>query len=68
MVTEPETVDMDPVALAEAARLVHAQVAVERWHPGAALAVYRQGQLVLGVVAGLADTQRVGRTRGRRTR
>src|SRR5215469_9727713 len=38
--------------------LVLAQVNVERLHPGAALAVYHRGQLVLDVVVGLADTQR----------
>src|SRR5215471_626992 len=35
-----------------------AQVHVERLHPGAALAVYHRGRLVLDVVVGLADTQR----------
>ena len=38
--------------------LFHAQVAVERLHPGAALAVYHRGRLVVDSVAGLADTQR----------
>lgn len=38
--------------------LFQAQMAVERLHPGAALAVYHRGRLVLDLVAGLADTQR----------
>jgi CubicO group peptidase (beta-lactamase class C family) len=38
--------------------LFQAQVAVERLHPGAALAVYHRGRLVVDLVAGLADTQR----------
>lgn len=38
--------------------LFRAQVAVERLHPGAALAVYHRGRPVLDLVAGLADTQR----------
>jgi CubicO group peptidase (beta-lactamase class C family) len=38
--------------------LFQAQVAVERLHPGAALAVYHRGRLVIDLVAGLADTQR----------
>src|SRR5215831_4021024 len=35
-----------------------AQVEVERLHPGAALAVYHRGRLVLDQAVGLADAQR----------
>jgi CubicO group peptidase (beta-lactamase class C family) len=59
MVTEPQPVGMDAAALAAVERLVHTQITADRWHPGAALAGYRHGRLVLDVVAGLADTQRV---------
>ena len=38
--------------------LFHAEVAVERLHPGAVFAVYHRGRLVVDLVAGLADTQR----------
>jgi CubicO group peptidase (beta-lactamase class C family) len=38
--------------------LFQAQIGVERLHPGAALAVYQGGRLVVDLVAGLADTQR----------
>ena len=38
--------------------LFQAQVAVERLHPCAALAVYHRGRLAVDLVTGLADTQR----------
>ncbi len=44
--------------LAEVERLFRAQLSPLRLHPGAALAVYRRGRLVLDLAAGLADTQR----------
>ena len=49
---------MDGDALAEVERRFHAQISPLRLHPGAALAVYRHGRLVLDLTAGLADTQR----------
>ena len=59
VIKEPESVGMSGAALAEVERIFHAQITGERLHPGAALAVYRHGRLVLDLVAGLADTQRV---------
>jgi len=47
----------DP-ALEEVARLFHAQISPLRLHPGAALAVYRDGRLVLDLTGGWADSQR----------
>jgi CubicO group peptidase (beta-lactamase class C family) len=44
--------------LSEVERIFRDQVKVERLHPGAALAVYHHGRLVLDVVEGLADNQR----------
>jgi CubicO group peptidase (beta-lactamase class C family) len=38
-------------------RIVRAQIDEQRLYPGCALAVYRDGQLALNVVAGYADTQ-----------
>src|SRR5215212_1289491 len=45
-------------ALAEVERLFADQLSPRRLHPGAALAVYRQGRLVLDLAAGYADAQR----------
>ena len=45
-------------ALVEVERLFHEQLSPLRLHPGAALAVYWQGRLVLDLVGGYADTQR----------
>jgi CubicO group peptidase (beta-lactamase class C family) len=58
MVTDPTAVGMDPAALARVERLFSAQIMEERLHPGAALAVYRRGKLVLNLTAGWADAQR----------
>ena len=38
-------------------RLFRDQMAVQRLHPGASLAVWRRGRLILDLHAGLADTQ-----------
>ncbi len=45
-------------ALAEVERLFRAQLSPQRLHPGAALAVYHRGRLVLDLYGGFADTQR----------
>jgi CubicO group peptidase (beta-lactamase class C family) len=58
MVTDPAAGGVDPSALAHTERLFHTQVTDERLHPGAALAVYRRGHLVLDLTAGWADAQR----------
>src|SRR5215213_8692390 len=44
-------------ALAEVERLFADQLSPRRLHPGAALAVYRHGRLVIDLTAGFADTQ-----------
>ena len=54
MVVAPDTVQMDPQALQRVEQLFHQQLE-QGLHPGAALAVYRHGQLVLDVFGGLAD-------------
>ncbi len=54
--TTPETVNMDPRALGEVEALFHGQLD-RKLHPGAALAVYRHGRLVLDVYGGLADRE-----------
>jgi CubicO group peptidase (beta-lactamase class C family) len=48
---------MDDEALAQVERLFHTQISSLRLHPGAALAVYCRGRLVLDLVGGYADTQ-----------
>jgi CubicO group peptidase (beta-lactamase class C family) len=48
---------IDREALAEVERLFRAQLNPQRLYPGAALAVYHRGRLVLDLVAGFADTQ-----------
>jgi CubicO group peptidase (beta-lactamase class C family) len=53
----PEAVSMDPAGLKAVADLFHAQIKEKRLHPGAALAVYRRGKLVLDLWGGLADNQ-----------
>jgi len=59
-VTGPVAIDtdVDPAGLAEVERLFRAQLDSQRLHPGAALAVYHRGRIVLDLVAGYADTQR----------
>ena len=57
---------LDPDALAEVERHFREQLSPLRLFPGAALAVYHRGELVLDLVGGYADTQRgelVGPTR-----
>ena len=56
MTAAPDSVDMDPQALQEVERLFHEQLS-QRLHPGAALAVYRHGRLVLDLYGGLADRE-----------
>jgi CubicO group peptidase (beta-lactamase class C family) len=48
---------------AEVERLVRAQLVSQCLHPGAALAVYHRGRLVLDLVGGFADPQRGARVR-----
>lgn len=50
--------EIDVKAWEEVAHLFRAQLSPLRLFPGAALAVYHRGQLVLNLVAGYADTQR----------
>src|SRR5262245_53409225 len=50
-------------ALAEVERLFYSQLNPLRLIPGAALAVYHHGRLVLDLVGGFADTQRGHRVR-----
>jgi CubicO group peptidase (beta-lactamase class C family) len=52
------TTDRDSDAHAEVERRFRAQLSPLRLFPGAALAVYHRGLLVLAVAAGYADTQR----------
>lgn len=47
MIADAQAVQMDMDKLTEVEHLFRAQVQEERWHPGAALAVYRHGHLVL---------------------
>ena len=54
-------------ALAEVERRFSEQLSLLRLFPGAALAIYRQGRLVLDLAGGYADTQR-GRAGRARTR
>jgi CubicO group peptidase (beta-lactamase class C family) len=58
-IIDPVAIDMDidRSALVEVERLFRTQLNPQRLHPGAALAVYHRGRLVLDLVAGFADTQ-----------
>ena len=56
MLVTPSSVNMDPRALGEVEALFHRQLE-RKLHPGAALAVYRYGKLVLDVYGGLADRE-----------
>src|SRR5215213_6876875 len=49
---------LDPATLAEVERQFRAQLSPLRLFPGAALAIYHHGRLVLDLVGGLADSQR----------
>src|SRR5215218_2713209 len=50
--------DPDPATLAEVERQFRVQLSPLRLFPGAALAIYHRGRLVLDLVGGLADSQR----------
>jgi CubicO group peptidase (beta-lactamase class C family) len=50
--------DSQNAALAQVEHLFRVQLSPQRLHPGAALAVYHRGQLVLDLFAGFADSQR----------
>ena len=52
--TAPETVSMSPAGLDKVSQLFERQIG-EGLHPGAGLAVYRYGQLVLDIYGGAAD-------------
>ena len=56
MVVAPDTVQMNPQGLARVQELFHQQLN-QGLHPGAALAVYRHGQLVLDLFGGMADRE-----------
>ena len=56
MVVAADTVQMDPRALRLVEELFHQQIQ-QGLHPGAALAVYRHGKLVLDLHGGLADAE-----------
>ena len=52
--THPDAVGMDPKKLEQVQQLFYAQI--ERGlHPGAGLAVYRYGHLVLDIYGGVSD-------------
>ena len=50
----PDAVGMDPEKLEQVTQLFHAQIQ-QGLHPGAGLAVYRYGQLVLDIHGGVSD-------------
>ena len=52
--TAPETVSMSPSGLEKVSQVFERQIG-EGLHPGAGLAVYRYGQLVLDIYGGVAD-------------
>lgn len=54
----PGTPHASRVGIEHIAAMLHGQIAEQRLHPGAALAVYVDGQLAVDLVAGYADTQR----------
>ena len=54
--TTPDTVSMDPNKLQQVTDLFHQQIE-SGLHPGAGLAVYRYGSLVLDINGGVADTK-----------
>ena len=57
--TTPETVSMNPAGLEKVKQIFNRQIS-EGLHPGAGLAVYRYGSLVLDIHGGAAD-QNTGR-------
>jgi len=58
--THPAAVGMDPEKLEQVKQLFHAQIE-QGLHPGAGLAVYRYGHLVLDIHGGVADVRDSGR-------
>ena len=56
--TTPDAVAMDSQKLEQVKQLFHRQIEDGR-HPGAGLAVYRYGSLVLDIHGGIADTEPV---------
>ena len=56
MVVAPEHARMDPIGLSRVEELFNNQIESGS-HPGAALAVYRHGLLVLDIHGGLADRE-----------
>ena len=54
--THPATVGMDPEKLEQVQQFFHAQIA-QGLHPGAGLAVYRYGHLVLDIHGGVSDVR-----------
>ena len=59
--TTPETVSMNPAGLEQVEQIFNRQIS-EGLHPGAGLAVYRYGSLVLDIHGGVADQRH--RTQG----
>ena len=57
-ITTPDAVAMDSQKLEQVKQLFHQQIA-DGVHPGAGLAVYRYGNLVLDIYGGLANTEPV---------
>ena len=56
--TAPDSVAMDSKKLEQVKQLFHGQID-EGLHPGAGLAVYRYGNLVLDIHGGIANTEPV---------
>ena len=54
--TNPDAVDMDAEKLEQVKQLFHSQIE-EGLHPGAGLAVYRYGNLVLDIYGGVSDVR-----------
>ena len=54
--TNPDAVGMDPEKLEQVKQLFHAQLE-QGLHPGAGLAVYRSGHLVLDIHGGVSDVR-----------
>jgi CubicO group peptidase (beta-lactamase class C family) len=52
--TNPDAVGMDPEKLEKVKQLFHSQIK-QGLHPGAGLAVYRYGHLVLDIHGGVSD-------------
>jgi len=65
MVGKPDTVQMNLGALQRVEELFHDQIA-QGMHPGAVLAVYRHGKMVLDLFGGMADEE-LGKPVGRDT-